>query len=233
MSFLNSGNLLHTIFPRSQCWCLDGESKFALRIRPDSYYRIELPYETDEDREQARQFKAVLNHVLQFEKTPCPFARSFQVPLPDRPKTPPRTRPKRPPEKAKKWLFDKTWMPEDGTRPSAAISLLEPTRKIQSLRSVTTPLVPRPASPTPTPSQQTRLDTPPAPSPLDGEAVTKAPMEPLSLVSSAESFETARQSSPSPQYLDAEAELINPWAVEPKSQLGDRKSTRLNSSHWE
>ncbi|CAI6335281.1 unnamed protein product [Periconia digitata] len=119
VSFLNSGNLLHTIFPRSQCWCVDGESVFVLRVRQDSYYRMELPHESSEDKEKVDQFKAVLGQVLQFEKTQCPFTREFEVELPERPKTPPRRRSTiRAPGKAKKWLFDKKWMPEDHSRPS-------------------------------------------------------------------------------------------------------------------
>ena len=121
VSFLNSGNLLHTIFPRSQCWCVDGECKFVLRIRQDSYYRIELPYGSDQDKERIEEFKIVLGQVLQYEKTQCPFARGFEVAVPERPKTPPRRQPKKPPEKAKKWLLDKTWMPADGPRPSTPV----------------------------------------------------------------------------------------------------------------
>jgi hypothetical protein len=122
VSFLNSGNLLHTIFPRSQCWCVDGQSVFVLRIRQDSYYRMELPFETDDDKAKIEQFKTVLSQVLQYEKTQCPFRQSSEVDLPERPKTPPRKRPaRRPTIKAKKWTFDKTWMPEDGSRPSTPV----------------------------------------------------------------------------------------------------------------
>ncbi|CBY02048.1 hypothetical protein IAQ61_006638 [Plenodomus lingam] len=119
VSFLNSGNLLHTIFPRSQCWCVDGQSIFVLRIRQDSYYRIELPFESDQDKEKTAQFKTVLAQVLQYEKTQCPFARGFEVDVPERPKTPPRkTLRRKPSQQAKKWMFDKTWVPETGSRPS-------------------------------------------------------------------------------------------------------------------
>jgi len=122
VSFLNSGNLLHTIFPRSQCWCVDGESIFVLRIRQDTYYRIELPYDSAEDKERVEQFKTVLGQVLQYERTPCPFTRGFKVELPERSKTPPpRKVVKKPTGKAKKWLFDKKWVPEDGPKPSTAV----------------------------------------------------------------------------------------------------------------
>ncbi|KAH9861746.1 hypothetical protein J1614_011499 [Plenodomus biglobosus] len=119
VSFLNSGNLLHTIFPRSQCWCVDGQSIFVLRIRQDSFYRIELPFESEQDKEKTTQFKTVLAQVLQYERTQCPFARGFEVDVPDRPKTPPRrTLRRKPSQQAKKWMFDKTWVPETGSRPS-------------------------------------------------------------------------------------------------------------------
>jgi hypothetical protein len=122
VSFLNSGSLLHTIFPKSQCWCVDAESKFVLRIRQDSYYRIELPCESDEDKEKLGEFREVLAQVLQYEKTPCPFSRRFEVQLPERTKTPPpRKRLQQPPEKAKKWIFDSTWKTDQGPMPSTPV----------------------------------------------------------------------------------------------------------------
>ena len=95
-SFLVSGKTLHPILLKSQCWCVDGESKFALRIRPHTYYRIELPTETAEDREQVEKLKTVLAKVLQYEVTPCPFKRGFYVELPEPPETPIIKRPWRP-----------------------------------------------------------------------------------------------------------------------------------------
>ena len=92
-----------------------------LRIRQDSYYRIEIPHESAEDREKVEQFKTVLPQVLQYEKTRSPFTQSSIVEVPERPKTPPRRRSIRPPEKAKKWLFDKKWMPEDTSRPATPV----------------------------------------------------------------------------------------------------------------
>jgi hypothetical protein len=112
VSFLNSGNLLHTIFPRSQIWCVDNQSIFVLRVRQDSYYRIELPYEKDEDKEKIAQFKSVLAQVMQYEKTRCPFPRSFEAEEHERPQSPPRKTIKRKPSgTAKKWVMDKTWVP--------------------------------------------------------------------------------------------------------------------------
>lgn len=121
VSFLNSSNLLHTIFPKSQCWCVDGESIFVLRIRQDSYYRIEIPHESADDKEKVEQFKTVLRQVLQYEKTPSPFTQTPIIEDPERPKTPPRRRSIKPPEKAKKWLFDKKWMPEGTSRPATPV----------------------------------------------------------------------------------------------------------------
>lgn len=112
---------------------MDGECKFVLRIRPNTYYRIELPFETDEDKEKITEFKTVLDKVLRYEKTACPFARGFEVDIPEAPATSspiPKRLPK-PTEKAKKWHFDKTWVPERGQRPgteesdSATTSSLE------------------------------------------------------------------------------------------------------------
>ncbi|SLM41180.1 Inheritance of peroxisomes protein 1 [Lasallia pustulata] len=72
-AFLNSGETLHTIFPKSQCWCVDGESKFVLRIRLNSYYRIELPFSTSEDIEKVEEFKGVLAKLLQVTKDTNPI----------------------------------------------------------------------------------------------------------------------------------------------------------------
>lgn len=123
VSFLSSGALLHTIFPRSQCWCVDNRSVFVLRVRQDSYYRIELPYETDEDKDRMTQFTSVLAQVLQYERTACPFRRDFEVETTERPKTPPRKQRKhQPTQRAKKWTFDKTWVPNSGARPTSSAS---------------------------------------------------------------------------------------------------------------
>ncbi|KAF2106312.1 inheritance of peroxisomes protein 1-domain-containing protein [Lophiotrema nucula] len=268
VSFLNSGNLLHTIFPKSQCWCVDGESVFVLRIRQDSYYRIELPCQTDEHRQKIEDFKVVLGQVLQYEKTQCPFKRGFEVDIPERPKTPPRRRPKKPTGKAKKWLFDKTWVPEDGPRPSTPVlegsdsgttspyeeddrssvntdtneavsespatalevtppkpapvtSVTERAKLFQGLRSVTAPSglgIASMASP-----EMPAIEEAAAQVAVD-EAQEQEPAhehkkasDSLSLISSTDSFyslENSVQRSPSPPYLDAEAEVFNPWAGE-------------------
>lgn len=67
-----------------------------LRIRPNSYYRIELPCRTSEERLKVEEMKAVLAKVLQYEVTSCPFKRGFTVDLPESPVTPIQKRPWKP-----------------------------------------------------------------------------------------------------------------------------------------
>ncbi|OCT47601.1 hypothetical protein CLCR_03328 [Cladophialophora carrionii] len=90
--FLKSADqkVIHTIMRNSQCWCVDGESKFVLRRGKFMYYRIELPTDTEEDKQKVEEFKAALGKVLRFERTPCPFKRAFHVDLPDDAITPRR-----------------------------------------------------------------------------------------------------------------------------------------------
>jgi hypothetical protein len=113
VSFLHSGALLHAILPRSQCWCVDGVSKFAFRVLPDTYYRIELPGETAEDLELVDALKVTLKKVLFYERTPCPFARGFTVELPAEEVKIKKSRSVRE-GPAKKWRLEKTysWKPE-------------------------------------------------------------------------------------------------------------------------
>ncbi|KAF1963594.1 hypothetical protein CC80DRAFT_9523 [Byssothecium circinans] len=269
VSFLNSGNLLHTIFPRSQCWRVDGESIFVLRVRQDSYYRMELPYETSDDKEKVEQFKSVLAHVLQFEKTQSPFSREVQVQLPERPKTPPRRRLKKPPEKAKKWLFDKKWMPESASRPSTPVldasdsgttssyeeddrssintdkselvpespeTLPEitspkpvppmlPVReraKSFQMRSITAPISTNLVQSHPSEASDQASDKPLKPVPevtdtaMGVEMERKESVDAQSIVSANDSFYSLEPStrSPSPPYVDAESDAVNPWADE-------------------
>ena len=67
-----------------------------LRIRASSYYRIELPHSSEGDKKQVEHFKQVLDEVLQYEKTPCPFKRGFTVDLPEPPSGPIVKKPWRP-----------------------------------------------------------------------------------------------------------------------------------------
>lgn len=98
-AFLKCGNVVHAILKNSQCWCVDGVSKFVLRIRPLTYYRIEIPYETDEDKELVGELKGTLPTILRYEVTPCPFKRAFTVELPEDAMAPRRKRAWRPKER--------------------------------------------------------------------------------------------------------------------------------------
>lgn len=94
VAFLNCGSALQPILPKSQCWCIDEvNSKFVLQIRRPNYWRIELPVQDPEDQTRAEALRGVFDKILQFEKTKCPFKRSFTVDLPERPQTPVTRRP--------------------------------------------------------------------------------------------------------------------------------------------
>ncbi|KAL2132863.1 hypothetical protein VTI74DRAFT_3209 [Chaetomium olivicolor] len=94
VAFLSCGSALQPILPKSQVWCVDEESsKFVLQVRRPQYWRIELPVRETEDVERAQQLRSVFDTILLFEKTECPFKRSFTVELPERPPTPIRKRP--------------------------------------------------------------------------------------------------------------------------------------------
>ncbi|KAL4775677.1 inheritance of peroxisomes protein 1-domain-containing protein [Aspergillus nidulans var. acristatus] len=94
--FLKCGSVVHAILKNSQCWCVDRESTFVLRIRPLTYYRIELPNETEPDKELVAQMKDALSKILRYEVTPCPFKRGFTVEIPEEAKAPRRKRAWRP-----------------------------------------------------------------------------------------------------------------------------------------
>ena len=117
VSFLRSGTLLHAILPRSQCWCVDGVSKFALRVLPETYYRIELPGANEEDLQEVEKLKETLRKVLFFERTPCPFSRGFTVDLPEEPELKKKRRKSAGP--AKKWRLERgySWKPEGWVAP--------------------------------------------------------------------------------------------------------------------
>ncbi|BCR87910.1 uncharacterized protein ACHE_40474S [Aspergillus chevalieri] len=81
--FLKCGGVVHAILKNSQCWCVDGESTFVLRVRPLTYYRIELPSSTENNENYVIQLKNVLPRILRYEITPCPFQRGFTVEIPE------------------------------------------------------------------------------------------------------------------------------------------------------
>ena len=107
VAFLHSGATLRPILAKSQCWCVDGESKFVLRIVQDNYYRIELPNTLPDEKKKVEEFKKVLAKILQYEVTPCPFKRGFTVDLPDPPQTPIQKRPWRPKQRVQPVLDQK------------------------------------------------------------------------------------------------------------------------------
>jgi hypothetical protein len=102
VAFLHCQDALRPILPKSQCWIVDDDSsKFVLQIKRPQYWRIEVPKMTPEDERRTEELKDVLGKVLLFEKTPCPFQRSFVVELPETPKTPIKKKPWKPVERAK------------------------------------------------------------------------------------------------------------------------------------
>lgn len=89
--FMKAGaSFIHTIMRNSQCWCVDGESKFVMRVGKLRYQRIEFPSTEPEDKEKVNEFKEVIAKILKFENTPCPFIRAFKVDLPEDAITPKR-----------------------------------------------------------------------------------------------------------------------------------------------
>jgi hypothetical protein len=101
VAFLNCSYVLQPILLKSQCWEVDGSGKFVLQRRPPQYWRIEVPCESDDEKARVEELKEVLDKVLSFEKTPCPFKRNFYVELPEPPLTPVKKRPWKPVEKPK------------------------------------------------------------------------------------------------------------------------------------
>ncbi|RYP92886.1 hypothetical protein DL770_000936 [Monosporascus sp. CRB-9-2] len=94
VAFLSCGSALQPILPKSQCWCIDEvNSKFVLQIRRPQYWRIEVPVADPDDAQRALILRDVFDRILLFEKTECPFQRSFTVKLPQRPQTPVKKKP--------------------------------------------------------------------------------------------------------------------------------------------
>ncbi|TKA83259.1 hypothetical protein B0A55_00781 [Friedmanniomyces simplex] len=117
VSFLHSGTLLHAILPRSQCWCVDGVSKFTMRVLPETYYRIELPATTPEDMEKVEELKVVLAKVLFYERTACPFDRGLEEVKPTAEELHERRKSRRVSlGPAKRWRLEGrySWRPEEG-----------------------------------------------------------------------------------------------------------------------
>lgn len=110
--FLKCGSVVQAILKNSQCWCVDGESTFVLRIGPLKYYRIELPLGTEGDRHYVDRLKSALPGVLRYEVTPCPFKRGFTVELPQEAVVPKKKRAWRPRERRESAPVYPTFAPE-------------------------------------------------------------------------------------------------------------------------
>jgi hypothetical protein len=108
------------VLRNSQCWCVDGESKFVWRKGKFQYYRLELPTSTPEQQEKVEELKEALCKVLKFEKTPCPFKRGFHVDLPEDAITPRR--------KGK-------WKPKEGSLPNTPDTDTPPLPRTKNSRS--------------------------------------------------------------------------------------------------
>lgn len=67
----------------------------------------------EEDTRRAAVLREILDKILQFEKTPCPFERDFTVQLPERPTTPVKKRPWTPPVRT----VSMDWPPQPVTPP--------------------------------------------------------------------------------------------------------------------
>jgi hypothetical protein len=223
---------------------------------------------------------------MQYERTQCPFPRTFEAEELERPKSPPRKTIRRKPSgTAKKWVMDKTWIPEPhGARPttsgtdvsdsstvpsleeddrssictdtseavSASVetafartlpkslatkallpraSVAERASIFQGLRSVTAPVR---AQRTGSVSAMKRI---PEASPEKQRSEVEKPIlerqisDALSLASSADSFyslDTTTPRSPSPNFLDAEADLVNPWAEAFTKQRAEQRGRSIH-----
>ena len=177
VAFLNSGTTLHAILPKSQCWCVDGECKFVLRIRRNSYYRIELPYASAEEKTKAEELKKVLCKILQYELTPCPFQRGFTIDLPESSSTPIKKRPWQPRQRSST-LSD---FQEHGRECSEASDAMQSDRgdtedaekSRQEIQSID-PVTPKPIIKQGSPDFDT-LETPTRPKALAGARAITAP----------------------------------------------------------
>lgn len=112
---------------------MDDQSTFVLRVREGNFYRIELPFTTDEEKGKVEEFRSVLATVLQFERTPSPFRRGY-VEETARPQTPLRRMSSVAQPKAKKWRLNKVWEPEDPEQrakwsPAAQERVISPRRE--------------------------------------------------------------------------------------------------------
>lgn len=83
-------------------------------MRPDTYYRLELPVDSEEDLGLVERLRDTLRKVLQYERTLCPFQRGFSVDLPEAPERRPRKPSAHIRGPAKRWKLEGVWRPEGG-----------------------------------------------------------------------------------------------------------------------
>ena len=125
VNFINSRDMLKPLLPKTQCWCVDGESKFVLlrmgisNSNSNTYWRIELPNKTPDEKGVVEDFIRVLREILQYEKTPCPFKREHTVELPEN-LTPVKLRPWKPKPRPVSYSGDGLPSPENFERRAAA-----------------------------------------------------------------------------------------------------------------
>ncbi|KAI9685036.1 MAG: hypothetical protein M1822_005428 [Bathelium mastoideum] len=118
VSFLRYGNSFKPLLPKYPCWFVDQESTFVYRAGEKSYYRIELPNNTDFAKEKIEEIKSILGQVLSYERKPSPFRGDCSHDEREDPETPtPRTR-SNPTQRARRWKHDRVWQPAefDGIR---------------------------------------------------------------------------------------------------------------------
>ncbi|RDW73774.1 hypothetical protein BP5796_07216 [Coleophoma crateriformis] len=169
VAFLSCKSALRPILPRSQAWCVDEESSlFILQIKRPQYWRIEIPKDTAEDKIRSEELKDVLGKVLMFEKTACPFHRSFTVELPKAPETPIKKRPWKPVERAR------TASPP-ACRPSEINKAVE-FRRATPLRSSSVPFLGAPLEILPVRSRREVFDEPEKESKPSLQSISETPI---------------------------------------------------------
>lgn len=242
--FLKCGNVVHAILRNSQCWCVDGASKFVLRIGPLTYYRIEIPNETEDDKASVADLKAALPTVLRYEVTPCPFKRAFTVELPEEAMAPRRKRAWRPkerkgsvplipesnqgsPSEPKSEWIDSASTGEDTDGGATDDSALTP----QRTNSTTSEVLPLDEQ---SPTSSVFLEPPPRQAPMR-RSVTETPQTFTSLIAK---FDTTPppEGNSSPEHkplaaaeatglFQSEAEVQKPPEVKSEAVCGQQEST--------
>jgi hypothetical protein len=206
VAFLSCASALQPILPKSQSWCVDGESTFVLQIRKPQYWRIEVPNSDEEEKVRVKELKVVLSKVLLFEKTPCPFQRDFVVELPEAPTTPITKRPWRPvqgpqlfssPSYGRKSSFDDDAKSSRASSPRGQSPAARPQVRPRSPQRPPTPML-SPSKSTLSadgPIQETQTSKPSNPSPPHSPMTTPPPGSPMTPVERALPKTPLRQTS--------------------------------------